>query len=70
MTILPTGMGKDGHKVLVPDGTAVMFVEVYYNYQPLFGTMFAKNLQFSKEAALLVRDNRNLSNGIAGTGCN
>ena len=32
---LPDGMGPDGNKIAAIDGTAVMFVEVSYDYQPL-----------------------------------
>ena len=35
-----------------------MFVEVFFNYKPIFGTMFVKNTQFSQEAAFIVRDDR------------
>lgn len=43
---------------------AVMFVEVSYVYQPLFGTMFVGNPTFRREAAFIIRDDRNLEPGI------
>lgn len=60
------GLGQPGRKVAANPGQAVMFVEVYYNYQPLFGTMFFSGRQFRHEAAFIVRDDRNLA-GLSGT---
>ncbi|WP_260923287.1 TadE/TadG family type IV pilus assembly protein [Novosphingobium sp. 9] len=65
-TIETNGMGRTGHMVMAPTGMAVMYVEVYYDYQPLFGTMFVKSSRFEREAALLVRDDRNLTPGVTG----
>lgn len=56
------GMGKTGHLITAVANSAVMYVEVYYEYQPLFGTMFAKSgTQFYQEAAYQIRDDRNLN---------
>lgn len=57
-----TGIGKKN--VQAPSNNAVMFVEAYYSYQPLFGNMFVKNVKFTQEAALLVRDDRDLVTGV------
>ena len=38
------------------------------DYQPLFGRMFVSQTEMRKEAAFLVRDHRNLTPGITGTG--
>lgn len=67
------GMGVKDHKIYSVPNSAVMFVEVYYHYQPLFGTMFVKDQVFKHEAAFLIRDDRSLNpsgtkNGITGTG--
>ncbi|GFM29762.1 TadE/TadG family type IV pilus assembly protein [Novosphingobium sp. PY1] len=62
-----TAMGTSGHTVTAPSGSAVMYAEVYYQYQPLFGTMFTSNTQFHQEAAYVVRDDRNLTPGVTGT---
>ena len=43
---------------------AVMYVEVYYTYHPLFGTMFVGAPEFHREAAYLIRDDRNLTKGV------
>lgn len=56
-----TGMGAAGHQVTAPAGTAVMFVEVFYSYNPLFGNVFVSPTEFHREAALLVRDSRDLT---------
>lgn len=64
-----TGMGKTGHVIKATSTSlAVMYVEVYYAYQPLFGTMFVKNPVFYQEAAFLIRDDRDIAKGITGTG--
>ncbi|WP_395395397.1 pilus assembly protein TadE [Novosphingobium sp. BL-8A] len=62
-----TGMGKTGHLITATTNSAVMYVEVYFAYQPLFGTMFVKNTVFYQESAFLIRDDRSLS-GVTGTG--
>lgn len=63
-----TGMGKTGHLIKATTNSAVMYVEVYFAYQPLFGTMFAKNTVFYQEAAYIIRDDRNITAGVTGTG--
>lgn len=62
------GMGKAGREVQATTGTAVMFVELRYDYEPLFGTLFMKERVFAQEAAFNIRDDRNLSAGLADTG--
>lgn len=57
------GMGLPGKVATARDGQAVMFAEVFYTYQPLFGTLFANPITFRQEAAFVVRDDRNLSGG-------
>lgn len=64
--LLP-GMGRTAPKVTAGVNSAVMYAEAYYNYKPLFGKMFVKNVVFRQEAALLIRDNRNLQTGISGS---
>ncbi|WP_334182809.1 TadE/TadG family type IV pilus assembly protein [Novosphingobium sp.] len=58
---LLNGMGKAGAKIHPVANSAVMYVEVYYRYQPLFGTMFVKDAEFKQEAAFIIRDNRTLN---------
>ncbi|MEZ5708737.1 MAG: hypothetical protein R3E02_05030 [Blastomonas sp.] len=55
-----TGMGGDGNQVQAAAGSAVMFVELTYEYQPLFGDMFIGRRLLRQEAAYTVRDNRDL----------
>lgn len=60
-----SGMGNP--VITAPAGSAVMYVEVSYTYQPLFGTMFVGTPTFQREAAFLIRDDRNLAPGISST---
>lgn len=69
-----TGTGLTGTKlagmgnpvITANANSAVMFVEVYYTYQPLFGTMFVGKPTFRREAAFIIRDDRNLTPGVTG----
>jgi hypothetical protein len=55
------GMGQTGHVITVESPYAIMFVEVAYKYQPMFfGTIF-KTMVIRKEAAMYVRDDRDLT---------
>lgn len=63
-----SGLGRPGNVVSASPGTAVMYVEIFYRYQPLFGSMFVSQTELRKEAAFLVRDHRNLVPGITGSG--
>lgn len=60
------GLGKAGHVVSANAGSAVMFVEAFYSYRPLFGNMFVSNVQFAQEAAFIIRDRRDLPGGVTG----
>lgn len=62
-----SSMGSGSTTVTAPAGEAVMFVEVHYKYSGLFGTMFVSSPVIRQEAAFLVRDDRNLTNGLSGT---
>ena len=50
-------------------GQAVMFAEVYYTYQPVFAGGFGlvDNMTFRQEAAFIVRDDRDIDDGLMGT---
>lgn len=61
------GMGKAGLVTARPD-SAVMFVEVKYQYQPLFDVFPSGNNEISQEAAFVVRDDRDLTPAVTGTG--
>jgi hypothetical protein len=58
----PDGLGKVGHMVKAGDDEAVMFVEVFYTYHPLFPGFFSDR-NFTREAAFVVRDDRDLDGG-------
>ncbi|NCP17982.1 MAG: pilus assembly protein [Erythrobacter sp.] len=62
------GMGPAGEEIRAPVGDAVMYVEVFYEYQGLFGDMFIGNRVISYEAAFPIRDDRNLASGVADDG--
>jgi len=57
-TDAPNGMGDPGKQINAPDGTGVIFVEVNYQYQPLFGTLFVNPTKLHYVAAMMVRDKR------------
>ncbi|MDT0508605.1 pilus assembly protein TadE [Novosphingobium sp. MMS21-SN21R] len=64
-----TGLGSGPNKVTATSSsTAVMFVEVYYSYTGLVGDTFVSNRVIKKEGAYLIRDERNLTPGVTGTG--
>ena len=63
------GMGPATARVTAPAaGTAVMFVEITYDYQPLFSSMFFGEKQIHYYASFIVRDDRDLvgpgNNGV------
>jgi hypothetical protein len=55
------GMGPPGEEIQASEGEAVMFVEVVYEYEPLFAKTFVKSTTLSATAAFNVRQNRDLS---------
>ena len=61
------GMGPAGARVMAPEGEAVMFVEVNYQYRPLFGTWLMGSRTISYTASYIVRDKRDLM-GNSGKG--
>ncbi|OCC25044.1 pilus assembly protein TadE [Croceicoccus estronivorus] len=64
------GMGVGTNKITANPGSAVMYAEVFYKYEGIFGDMFVKNRDIVQEAAFLIRDDRNLSPGVSGTNVN
>jgi Flp pilus assembly protein TadG len=60
-------MGPAGQTVTTPDDTAVMFVEVAYDYQPLISSRLVPTTVIKDIAAMTVRDNRDYAgNGETG----
>lgn len=55
------GMGYTTTKMTADPSTAIMFVEVAYNYKPFFLGSILPSKVIRKEAALYVRDDRDLS---------
>lgn len=62
------GMGSGTTKITATSNSAVMFVEVYYRHEGLLGDLFLDEPVVRKEGAFLIRDNRNLTPGVTGTG--
>lgn len=56
-----TGMGASSPKVRADPGSAVIFAEVTYDYEPLVGAWALGNFRIRREAAFYVRDDRDLS---------
>jgi hypothetical protein len=62
------GVGPAGEQVTAPEGTGVMFVEIAYEYEPLFLSSDAFMARTIHEtAAMVVRDDRDYE-GNGGTG--
>ncbi|MFY7837804.1 MAG: TadE/TadG family type IV pilus assembly protein [Novosphingobium sp.] len=62
------GMGDGPTQITALANSAVMFVEVYYSYRGLFGNTYVSNRTLRKEGAFMIRDQRNLTPGVTGTG--
>ena len=62
------GLGSGTQKVTAKTGSAVMFVEAYYQYRGVLGSMYVGNVTMKREAAFIVRDDRNLTPGLTGGG--
>lgn len=55
------GIGRSGYKFTAQEYNATMFVEVYYEYRPLFRTTFTPPSTMVEVAAMAVRDRRDLT---------
>ncbi|MFL9841799.1 pilus assembly protein [Sphingomonas sp. ST-64] len=60
------GMGKTGRLATAPADGVTMYVEVYYEYQPLLKASLAPNTSFREEASMMVRDRRDTVGGNNG----
>lgn len=56
---LAEGMGREGHKIVSAPSTAVMFVEVTYDYQPLISASLLGPSRIRYESAFNVRERTN-----------
>lgn len=55
------GMGETGAKVTAPPASGVMFVEINFDYQPVFGNWVLGPKKIRYIASFIVRDNRDFS---------
>jgi hypothetical protein len=55
-----TGMGPAAERISALPGAAIMYVETFYEYEPLFGEMFMEARILRQEAAYIVRDQRQI----------
>jgi hypothetical protein len=62
------GMGPEGEEVTAAPGTAVMFVEVTYKYQPLLYGKWLGARTVTTTAAFNIREARNLTGGVFAPG--
>lgn len=67
VSTLTSGLKLNGRNLVAPSRSAVMVSEVWLTYNPLFGTMFMKPITIHEEAAIIVRDDRNVGAGLSGT---
>jgi Flp pilus assembly protein TadG len=64
-----TGMGPAGRQITAPAGSAIMFVEIRYRYEPLFNIglqkqIFGSNMDYQNidaVSAMMVRDDRDIT---------
>ncbi|MCP3731781.1 pilus assembly protein [Sphingomonas sp. MG17] len=61
-----TGIGPTGRQVAAPASGVTMFVEVYYEYQPLVKTSLAPTTDMTEIASMMVRDRRDTTGGTNG----
>lgn len=64
------GMGPTGQIVTTPDDTGVMYVEVFYDYQPLFTSGLVPHTTIHEFASMIVRDSRDYVGPTSGPGAN
>ena len=55
------GIGPAGRQAIAPPNGATMFVEVYYEYQPLVKTSLSPSTTMVETASMMVRDTRDLT---------
>lgn len=58
---MPTGMGDRGHEVIALEGDATIFVEIFYDYDPLVANMFLRDSEIHSVASFTVRSDRDLT---------
>lgn len=66
-TVNLAGMGKTSDRLATaPENGATMYVEVYYEYKPIFQAALAPSRNFREEASMMVRDRRDTTGGDQG----
>ena len=61
-TVNLAGMGKSSSRLITaPANGVTMYIEVYYEYKPIFKAGIAPNSSFREEASMMVRDRRETS---------
>lgn len=60
-TTVASGVGDPGALISAPAGSALMFIEVNYNYQPLVTAYFLGSTRIHFVASYIIRDNRDFS---------
>jgi len=63
-----TGITLNGQLITAPTSTAVMIVEISYNYQPIISSAFIPRSTLTETAAMVVRDNRDMTGPTGGVG--
>jgi hypothetical protein len=63
-----TGIGEGANTLLVDSGSAIMVAEIYYRYEGLFGDTITPSREIRREAEFIIRDDRNLTPGVTGSG--
>lgn len=61
-----SGVTVNGQTATAPDGGALMFVEIAYDYQPLIARIFIPQNIITASAAMTVRDQRDFGGGTNG----
>ncbi len=62
------GVGLDDNLIKAASGSAVMVAEIYYEHNGILKGTFGETAQFREEAIFAIRDDRNLSPGVTGSG--
>ncbi len=63
-----TGVGTADDLIRASEGSAVMVAEVYYQYDGIITGALGESALFRQEAIFTIRDDRNLTPGVTGSG--
>lgn len=62
------GVGSGDDLIQAAPGSAVMVAEIYFEYDGIITGSFGESAEFREEAIFTIRDDRNLTPGVTGTG--